>query len=50
MRRGAQNTAGGVGQGFREYTPNFIQETIGAFERSNKRFYRTFCHNERCSI
>jgi len=42
MRRGAQNTAGGVGQGFREYTPNFIQETIGAFGDQIRGFIEPF--------
>ncbi len=42
MRRGAQNTAGGVGQGFREYTPNFIQETIGSFADQIRGFIEPF--------
>ena len=42
VRRGAQRTAGGAGEGFREYTPNFIQETIGAFADQIRGFAEPF--------
>lgn len=42
MRRGAQRTASGAGEGFREYTPNFLQETIGAFADQIRGFAEPF--------
>ena len=42
VRRSAQRTAGGAGEGFREYTPNFIQETIGAFADQIRGFAEPF--------